>query len=191
MRVRPNFPGLPTASLHLRPRLIAGSVPGHRADRWNRQVSRVPLHDVGVTAIVETCTVSSEGVTPHSSLLRTHASIPSGSPLLRPQPRSRSLCRLPSAPAAGGTFPTLFLRIFPRMPGPMPRRSHRLLVPVSSSVSSAFPWAAEDWLPASNRETTFTRKSFSRAADIPLRSSLRVCSPPRLFLPLCIRPQGS
>jgi hypothetical protein len=29
------------------------------------------------------------------------------------------------------------------------------------------------------------------AADISLCSSLRVCSPPRLFLPLCIRPQGS
>jgi hypothetical protein len=75
-------------------------------------------------------------------------------------PRSRSLCRLLPAPAATGIIPTLSLRIFPRMPGPMPRRSHRLLVPVSSSVSSAFPWAAEDWLPASTRETTFPRKSF-------------------------------
>jgi len=103
---------LPTASLHLRHRLFAGSVPGHRAERWNRQVSRVPLHDVGVTAIVETCTVSSEGVTPHSSLLRTHAPILSGSPLLRPWPRSRSLCRLPSAPAAGRIFPTLFCESF-------------------------------------------------------------------------------
>ena len=91
------------------------------------------------------------------------------------------------SPCCRRDLPDVILRIFPRMPGPMPRRSHRLLVPVSSSVSSAFPWAAEDWLPASNRETTFPRKSFSRAADIPLRSSLRVCSPPRLFLPLCLR----
>jgi len=77
-------------------------------------------------------------------------------------PRSRSLCRLLPAPAATGIIPTLSLRIFPRMLGPMPRRSHRLLMPVTSSVSSAFPWAAEDWLPASTRETTFSRKSFSR-----------------------------
>src|SRR5260370_3409919 len=75
-------------------------------------------------------------------------------------PRSRSLCRLLPAPAATGILPTLSLRIFPQMPGPMPRRFHRLLVPVSSSVSSAFPWAAEDWLPASTRGTTFPRKSF-------------------------------
>ena len=65
-----------------------------------------------------------------------------------------------TSPAATGILPTLSLRIFPRMPGPMPRRSHRLLMPVTSSVSSAFPWAAEDWLPASTRETTFPRKLF-------------------------------
>jgi hypothetical protein len=47
-------------------------------------VPRVPLPDVGVTSIRETCTVSSEDITPRSSLLRTHASIPCGSPLLRP-----------------------------------------------------------------------------------------------------------
>jgi len=75
-------------------------------------------------------------------------------------PRSWSLRRLLPAPAATGILPTLSLRIFPQMPGPMPRRFHRLLVPVSSSVSSAFPWAAEDWLPASTRGTTFPRKSF-------------------------------
>ena len=37
----------------------------------------------------------------------------------------------------------------------------------------------------------FSAGVFSRAADISLRSSLRVCSPPRLSLPLCIQPQGS
>jgi hypothetical protein len=46
------------------------------------------------------------------------------------------------------------------MPGPMSRRSHRVHLPVSSSVSSAFPWAAENWLPASIRETTFPRELF-------------------------------
>ena len=54
-----------------------------RACRRNHQVPRVPLPDVGVTFIRETCTASSEDITPRSSLLRTHAPIPCGSPLLR------------------------------------------------------------------------------------------------------------
>src|SRR6266404_3094261 len=109
-----------------------------RACRRNHQVPRVPLPDVGVTSIRETCPASSEVITPRSSLLRTHASIPCGSPLLRPFGLVR------------GVFAGCY----------QPRRFHRLLVPVSSSVSSAFPWAAEDWLPASTHGTTFPRKSF-------------------------------
>ena len=44
-------------------------------------------------------------------------------------PRSRNLCRLLPAPAAPGFFPTLFLRIRPVMPEPVPRR-----VPSSASA---------------------------------------------------------
>jgi hypothetical protein len=132
-----------------------------RACRRNHQVPRVSLPDVGVTSISETCPVSSEDITPRSSLLQTHASIPVWvSSTSAFWPRSRSFCRLLPAPAATGILPTLSLRIFPRMPGPMPRRSHTVHLPVSSSVSSAFPWAAEDWLPASIRGTTFPRESF-------------------------------
>jgi hypothetical protein len=43
--------------------------------------------------------------TPRSWLLRTHASVPSGSPLLRPKPRLRSLCRLLPAPCCQRDFP--------------------------------------------------------------------------------------
>src|SRR5260370_13966552 len=42
-------------------------------------------------------------------------------------------------PAAGGTFPTLSLRILPCVPGPLSRRSRGVHLPVSSSTSSAFP----------------------------------------------------
>src|SRR5438132_9177144 len=52
--------------------------------RWNRQVSRVPLPNVESLVIGETCLVSGEDVTPPSSLVRTHAPIPPGSPLLQP-----------------------------------------------------------------------------------------------------------
>ena len=83
--------------------------------------------------------VSCEDITPRSLLLQTHSSIPFGSPLLRPKPRSRSLCRLLPAPAAGGTIPTLSLRILPWVPGPLPRRFRGVHMPVSSSTSAAFP----------------------------------------------------
>src|SRR5215471_17006502 len=73
---------------------------------WHHQVPRVPLPDIGVTFIREACIASCEDITPRSWLLRTHAPIPLGSPLLQPRPRARSLCRLLPAPAAGGTIPT-------------------------------------------------------------------------------------
>ncbi len=106
--------------------------------------------------------VSCKDITPRSSLLRTHSPIPFGSSFLRPQPRARSLRRLLPAPAAIGIFPTLSLRIFPRMLGPLPRRSHRVPIPVSSSVSSAFPQRGRGRLPASIREYDFSRELFSR-----------------------------
>jgi len=65
-------------------------------------VPRVPLPDVGVTSIRETCTASSEDITPRSSLLQTHSSIPRGSPLLRPSGLVRGVfagCYQPLLPA--------------------------------------------------------------------------------------------
>ena len=75
---------------------------------------------------------------------------------------ARSLRRLLPAPAATGIFPTLSLRLFPRMLGPLPRRSHGVRIPVSSSVSSAFPQRGLGRLPASFREYDFSRGVFSR-----------------------------
>ena len=63
-------------------------------------------------------------------------------------PRWRSLGRWSPVPAARRTFPTLSLRIFPRMPDPVPRRSHSVHIPVSSTVSSAFPSPSQGRLPA-------------------------------------------
>jgi len=53
-----------------------------------------------------------------------------------------------SAPAANRMFPTLSPQIFPQMPGPQSRRSHRVRLPVSSSMSSAFPRPFLGRLPA-------------------------------------------
>ena len=87
-------------------------------------------------------------------------------------------------------FPTLSLIIFLRLPDPMPRRSHEVHLPVSSFVSSAFPKSRVGRLPASNPRTRLFADRLFEAADIPLCSGLRICSPPRSFPPLRIQPQG-
>jgi len=46
---------------------------------------------------------------------------PNPSPCLRASPRSAGLCRLWSVPAGSRTFPTLSLRSFLYVPGPLPR----------------------------------------------------------------------
>src|ERR1019366_7655508 len=69
------------------------------------------------------------------------------------EPRPKSPCRSYSAPAAHGSFPTLSLKIFPWMLDPVPPRSHRVRLPVSSPVASAFPQRRWGRLPASIRES--------------------------------------
>src|SRR6266849_4145444 len=101
--------------------------------------------------------VSCEDITPRSSLLRTLALLSFGLSLVQ---EVSAGCFQP--PAATGIFPTLSLRIFPRMLGPLPRRSHGVRIPVSSSVSSAFPQRGLGRLPASIREYDFSRGVFSR-----------------------------
>ena len=106
------------------------------------------------------------------------------------RPRSRCLCRLLSAPAANRTFPTLSLRIFPQVPDPMPRQVSRSAFACFFLRASASPRSRVGRLPASYPRTRLSTDRLFEAADIPLCSSPRVCSPPRSFPPLCIQPQG-
>ena len=152
---------------------------------------RVPLPDVGVTSIRETCTISSEGVTPHSSLLRTHPPIPTGSPLLQPQLRSRSLCRLPPDPCCHRDLPDVIsANLSPGAWSPTPT------VPPSAftcfflgviGLPKTLFRSASRWFP----RTRFFRGLVLEVADISLCSGLRVCSPPRSLPPLQMFPQGS
>jgi len=74
--------------------------------------------------------------------------------------RPSGLCRLLSAPAGHRSFPTLSLRIFPQMPGPLLRRSQEVHMPVSSSLSSAFPSRRMGRLPTTTRKHDFSRHCF-------------------------------
>jgi hypothetical protein len=97
------------------------------------------LPDVGVTAIRETWTASCGDITPRSWLLRTHSSLPFGSPLLPPKPRSRSLCRFATSPCCRRDLPDVS-SANPSLGAWAPATSVRgVHMPVSSSTSSAFP----------------------------------------------------
>src|ERR1017187_6827399 len=109
---------------------------------------------------------------------------PTRSPLLRPKPRSRSLCRLRPAPAAGGTFPTLSLCILTCVSGPLSRRFRGVPLPVSSSTSSAFPRTLSRSASRIYPSKRFHDGSLFETAAISLCSGPQVCSPPRSFLPL-------
>src|SRR6266567_5890181 len=83
-----------------------GSVSDHRAENGTTKypeslclMSALPPSERRVPPPART-------LLPGHGLLQTH-SIPLDSPLLRLKPRSRSLCKLLPAPAAGGTFPTI------------------------------------------------------------------------------------
>jgi hypothetical protein len=138
--MRPIFPWFDhSLDPSLDARLTVGSVPDH-VPTMNPPSAQSPFAPCGCDPHGgDVASASSENITPPSSLLRTHSPVAVASPLLRFYPRWRSLCRLSPVPAARRTFPTLSPRTFPWMLDPIPRRSHSVLLPVSSAVSSAFP----------------------------------------------------
>jgi hypothetical protein len=83
---------------------------------------RAPSPLSGVTGPGVMSLITSLGITPASSLLRAHAPDRSPSCRLHNQVSPSGLRRWLSAPAGRRSFPTLFLRILPRMSGPLSRR---------------------------------------------------------------------
>jgi hypothetical protein len=156
-----------------------------RARRRNHQVPRVPLPDVGVTSIRETCTASSKDITPRSSLLQTHSSIPCSSPLLRPLASfvessqvATSPCRYRDSPDVISANPSS--DAWSRTPAG-PTECIYLFLPLCHRPSPCRNWVG---FLLCSANTTF-RGMFFEVADISLCSGLRVCSPPRSFPPLC------
>ena len=81
---------------------------------------------------------TSEGVTPPSSLLRTHA--PDQNPPANfDSPYKAGLCRLLPVPAGRWSFPTLSLQSLHRCLDPYPRDASLVLLSVSSQRVSASP----------------------------------------------------
>jgi len=117
------------------------------------------------------CT-SSEGVTPPSSLLRTHAPV-QYPPALFGSPYSAGLCRLSPVSARYWTFPVLSPQIFPLVSGPLPRWVPMVLSPVSSHgiigllqpfSRSAFPLPSRK---ATSREAPFSGLQSFRYVQTP------------------------
>src|SRR5215472_5006016 len=163
---------------------------GRLDDREDRQVSRAPLPSSGVTSAGETWFVSWEGVTPPSSLVLAHAPHPLSSLLLRLLAsfgESLQVVTSPCCPRQSSRRYSENLSLDAGSPTPA---VHRLLTPVSSTESSAFPNRVWVGFPRLSCERLLAGQCFEDA-DIPLCSGLQVCSPPRSFLPLRVLPQGS
>ncbi len=154
-----------------------------RACRRDHQAPSAPLPDVGVTFVRETYPASCGDITPRSSLLRAHVPIPCGSPLLRFFASFEESLQVATSPCCHRDLLDVIPRVFPWLPGPLPRRVIGCMSLLTSPMSSAFP--KEGWVgfPLLSTNATFRGSDFE-AADIPLCSSHQVCSPPRLLPPL-------
>jgi hypothetical protein len=128
---------------------------------------------------------SSEGITPRSSLLRTHSPIPCGSSCLRLLASCEESLQVVTSPCCHRDSPHVSLRILPRMLGPIPRRVPHSVYTCFFLCVIGLPNQETRLAPLCSANTTF-RRGIVEAADIPLCSGLRVFSPSRSFLPLCL-----
>jgi hypothetical protein len=92
-------------------------------------VSRAPSPVRGVASDGEASSASSAGVTPPSTLLRTHAPDHVPPPASVGKPRSAGLCRLSSAPCCDVALPDVISIIRVKELGPLPRRVLLVLGP--------------------------------------------------------------
>ena len=113
-----------------------------RARPWDRQVPRAPLRAPGVTHCAATSSVASAGVTPPSSLIRTHAPDQNppadfGFPYF-----GRSL-QVVASPCWELALPGVISAILAWVLGPLPRSAPSVHLLVSSRRASASPQTAQ------------------------------------------------
>lgn len=155
-----------------------------RACRRDHQAPSAPLPDVGVTSGRETFPASYGDITPRSSLLRAHVPIPCGSPLLRFFTSFEESLQVATSPCCHRDLLDVILRVFPWLPGPLPRRSHRVHAPVNFPDVIGLPHRVLGRLPALVHDATF-RGSLSR-----LQTFLNVQAPKFVRLPGCSHRYG-
>ena len=93
--------------------------------------------------------ISSEGVTPPSSLLRAHVPLPLGSLLLRHLASFEESWQVVRSPCCPRELPDVISENLSLDAGSRTPAVHRVLSPVSSTMSSAFPKERMGRLPAS------------------------------------------
>ena len=131
---------------------------------------RAPLHAPGVTLCIEISRISSAGITPPSSLIRTHAPI-RNPPQASVNPRTQGLCRLLSAPAGSRTLPTLLRDSFSACKDPYPgcsRGAHARFFPQDNGLPGVM---------------TRSALSYTHTKAIPVWSLFRGCSHSITFQP--------
>ena len=106
--------------------------------------------------------ISSEGVTPPSSLLRAHVPLPLGSLLLRHLASFEESLQVVRSPCCPRELPDVISENLSLDAGSRTPAVHRVLSPVSSTMSSAFPKERMGRLPACfvPRITTSRRSVF-------------------------------
>ncbi len=105
--------------------------------------------------------ISSEGVTPPSSLLRAHVPLPLGSLLLRHLASFEESWQVVRSPCCPRELPDVISENLSLDAGSRTPAVHRVLSPVPSTMSSAFPKRRMGRLPASCP----TNYDFSQARD--------------------------
>jgi len=96
----------------------------------------------------DVCAISSEGVTPPSSLLRAHVPLPLGSLLLRHLASFEESWQVVRSPCCPRELPDVISENLSLDAGSRTPAVHRVLSPVSSTMSSAFPKQRMGRLPA-------------------------------------------
>ena len=133
--------------------------------------------------------ISSEGVTPPSSLLRAHVPLPLGSLLLRHSASFEESWQVVRSPCCPRELPDVNLS---SDAGSRTPAVHRVPSPVFFHDVIGLPQAKNGSASRIlSHELRLLAGPCFEDADIPLCSGLQVCSPPRSFLPLRLLPQSS
>jgi hypothetical protein len=135
--------------------------------------------------------ISSEGVTPPSSLLRAHVPLPLGSLLLRHLASFEESWQVVRSPCCPRELPDVISESLSLDAGSRTPAVHPCALTCFFHDVIGLPQTGMGRLPAYVPRITTSREPILEVADIPLCSGLQVCSPPRSFLPLRILPQGS